>query len=97
MEKPKSKQYYDCWQVIRYLRDKHNLPKDIDHDIFKWITDGGCYQNTIMTLYIDEHLPQHEEYGCDDYCPCKSVPEHVQKFLLLMKEFGEEITLKIWW
>lgn len=97
MDMPKAKIYYDCWQIIRYIRDKHSLPNSIDQDFFRWLTNGGCGQNSIITLCIDEFLPQHEEYGCDDYCPCKNVPEHIQKFLILIKEFGEEITLKVWW
>lgn len=93
MKKPEPQIYYDYWQVFRYLKNKYDLNSNIGQDFFNWM-ECDSYQNSIITLNINEYLPQHEEYGCDNFCPCKSVPETIQKFLILMKEFGEEIQLK---
>jgi hypothetical protein len=98
MKKPKSKKYYDWHQVIRYLTEKYKLPK---YDYFLWVAERSGYsvgQNSLVSLYISDYLPNHEEYPCDEFCPCISTPKEICDFLVGLQEIEpEEIALKMWW
>lgn len=90
MNKPEPYQYYDCWEVIRYMSKKYKIKENIITDFISEdiIGDNLSGNGYLATMYMEDYMHDFEEKGLMDKV------ELCQKFI---NEFGNKFDMHYWW
>ena len=73
LPKPEKKSYYDYWEVIHFLAEKHSLDKCIGDVFIEWLSESNDTMQNGSLICLDL---------TDQNCP-----KAIKKLLLSMQEF----------